>query len=920
MTHHCHDHGDNSKLIFSACCRTAARQLSRWLNPQNHASIYYALRPQCSEGRHFFTLSLDRSQWVVSMALSASLLSSVPIVQAASLVEVKKWGTKAEISLPLPSVRKSFDPSQSSTYQHFFDSGSSQKIQRQKIKRKHLISPQAEHFGVSGHYHPPHSIGSHNAQETIGRETLSHFVAGTNALEALALSTPGASFSSGSALGTDAQSNSFYLRGYDQDQLGASFDGIPMGDQTFAAPGAAVTQVVIQENLASVSASQGAGALDMPSSQTLGGSLTYTSLDPSDKFHVSIGQEFGSFKGYRTFGRWDSGRLNHTGTKFQASFLRNSSDLWSNGIAQRWGGEGRGFQRQEVVNFKAIQPISNFGKLSLTSLWEDSPQYNAPQNTGHMLGSLGYGDSNFYPDYNKAKHWASACKSGDLNGLPSGVSQEDACNLSYQNSAVTRVYLEALRGDFQISPKVKSSSIVYGQATDYWIGQANPTLQTPHQKGGIAADMAGQNQHFKGYRVGLTHNFEFDLGHRNHLKTGIWYENNRWHQPDLLSAYGVNDPVNNVFNLTNSGSFTADQTRFTTNTFQFYIENAFKPARNMTFTYGFKSLVQTTNGGTTYRASDESLAAWGNEENAFRPVYGRLTSSNAFLPHFNYDWHFKPGHEFYFDVAENMRPFEPGGEAWSSELGNSGSLGSAQEAFNIEKKSLRPERTWNYVVGYRYNGKPFSLGIDYYHTDYIGRLGTITTGSSVSTNISSTLANLGGEKMDGVDLIGVAHLSNLFHFPAALGQFNFMNSFSYSHDVYENGGIPTAEGAVSIRGVQQVFYPRYMYKTNLHYVNGRLGWDLNVNYNSKRNVTYTGDFKIPAYWSSEFTGFYLLGRRGKEDNLKLSFGITNLFGQHYVAAGGETNLTAQGAGNNAGTPNLTWAAPRSFFGTVNFAF
>ncbi|KMQ93643.1 hypothetical protein RF55_6246 [Lasius niger] len=693
-----------------------------------------------------------------------------------------------------------------------------------------------------------------------------------------------------------------------------------MGDQTFAAPGAAVTQVVIQENLASISASQGAGALDMPSSQTLGGSITYASLDPSDIFHISIGQQFGSFNGYRTFGRWDSGRLNHTGTKFQASFLRNSDDLWTDSITQRGGGRGGGFQRQEVMNFKAVQPVSHFGKLSLTSLWEDSPQYAYPQNTAHMLGSLGYGDSNFYPDYNKAKQWANACQTGDLSGLPQGVSKDDACNLSYQNSAVTRVYLEALRGDFQLSPSVKFSTIAYGQVTDYWTGQANPTLQTPAQGGSGAVDMAGLNQHFKGRRVGVTQNFGFTLGHHNHLKTGIWYENNRWHQPDLLSPYGPNTPVNNVFNLTNSDGMIADQTRFTTNTFQFYIENAFKPTRNMTFTYGFKSLVQTTKGGMTYRASDEALDQWGMEENSYRPVYGRLTSSNAFLPHFNYDWHFLPKHEFYFDVAENMRPFEPGGEAWSSELGSSASLGSAQQAFDEEKKTLRPERTWNYVVGYRYQSKPFSLGLDYYHTDYIGRLGTVTTGSSVNTNVSSSLANLGGEKMDGVDLIGVAHLSSIFRLPASLGKLDFMNSFSYDHAVYENDAIPTEDGPVSIKGVQQVYYPRYMYKTNVHYLNGRFGWDLNVNYNSAQNVTYTGDLKIPSYWSSEFTGYYLLGRRGKQNNVKLSFGVTNLFGQQYLTAGGETNLTAQGAGNNAGTANLTWAAPRSFFGAVNVDF
>ncbi|QCE34925.1 TonB-dependent receptor [Acetobacteraceae bacterium] len=818
------------------------------------------------------------------------------------------------------------DPRNGPTYKKFFAS-EDRSPRRKKRVRAGGPRMKPEHFGVAGHrrHRQPNVEESTNAETVIGRDTLGHFIEGTNALQALALSTPGANFTSTDAQGTDAVENTFYMRGYDEDQLGVTMDGIPMGDQGFGgADGVDVSQILIQENIGSLAASQGAGGLDTPSDTTLGGTLTYTTLDPSDKFDVKISQQFGSFAGYRTFGRLDSGVLNHTGTKFTASFLRNADNLWTNGYDQPWGTQGRGFQRQEAMNFKLVQPISNFGKISLTSDWSDSPEYNYATLNPGMKKHFGYGISNMYPNYQAGNQWGQACNSKSTAGLGlpanSPITTSDLCGLNYGEYQVERNYLEAIKGDFQISPSIKSSSVVYGQVTDNWLGGTNTGWKSPASFGPLpyGSGMNDGEQHLKGRRLGVTQNFQFQLGHRNTLKTGVWYENTRYHEPYLL--YGEYGPsgLPNDFNLTNSEGFQAYDQTLTSNTFQFYVQDDLQLAKNMKFSYGFKSLVESTNGGFTEgdRASNAELANWGVPANTWRPAYGRITSSNAFLPHFNYDWKFLPKHEFYFDVAENMAPIDD--EAWSTGLGNPKDLGSGQVAFGDEKQKLRGERTWNYVVGYRYSGKPFGFSIDYYHTDYIGRLGLITdngVGTSAET-VSEHLANLGNEKMDGMDLMGVAHLSHMLGLPDYLGQLDFMNSFSYNHAVYETNN-PTLS---SINGQQQVYYPRYMYKTNINYTNGRVGFDLNVNYNSKTNITYSGDVKNPAYWTSELTAFVLLGKRGKENNAKLTFGVSNLFNQHYtVTAYGKTPLNS-GGNTDTMSQNLVWSAPQEFFGSLSVGF
>ncbi|QCE32416.1 TonB-dependent receptor [Acetobacteraceae bacterium] len=833
---------------------------------------------------------------------------------------------------PIPSDNDLLDPSDprnGATYKKFFIPVADRSP---RIKKRRAAGAHAghEHLGAIGHRrHKVNIAASTNAETTIGRATLEHFAEGTNALQALAASTPGASFQSSDASGLDAFANTFYLRGYNQTQLGFTMDGIPLGSQGYGGKaGADANQIIIQENIAALSASQGAGGLSTPSATTLGGTVTYTTLDPNDKFGVHISQQFGSFSGYRTFGKLDSGKLNKTGTKFAVSFLRNAQDLWTNSYASQkemdllapYGGAGKrpyGYNREESVNFKFVQPLSNFGKITVTSNWADQPEYGATDNTASMKKTLGYGDYNFAPDYNAANNLAGACNKKQAS--------TDLCNLVYGNTEVQRVYLEGLKADFQISPSIKSSTVAYGQVTDSRSGTASRFYKTPDYAPGGASNMGISDEHTKGRRVGATQNFSFLLGHRNTLRTGVWYENNRYHAPKFFYPLNGANQTNNDFDLTNANGVLASNSVFTTNTFQFYIEDGFKIARDMTFTYGFKSLVQTENGGWYDRASDDTLWSWGagspggNGQPAsysYRGPYGRLTQSNAFLPHFNYDWKFLKKHEFYFDVAENMRPIDAGGAAWSYKLGNDSNPNSGQAAFEQEKKNLRGERTWNYVVGYRYSAKAFDLGLDYYHTDYIGRLGTVTIGNAASSTQSQYLADLGNEKMDGMDLVGLAHLSHMLRIPDSLGKLDFMNSFSYNHAVYE-GSVPGANGtSISLQGVQQVNYPRYMYKTNLHYMNGRLAWDLNVNYNSRTNVTYSGDVKNPGYWTSEFTGSLLLGPQGHRDQVKLAFSVSNLFGQHYTTQ--INNLGTSVTGDK--TPNLTWAAPREFFGSINVAF
>ncbi|WP_264997073.1 TonB-dependent receptor domain-containing protein, partial [Komagataeibacter xylinus] len=241
------------------------------------------------------------------------------------------------------------------------------------------------------------------------------------------------------------------------------------------------------------------------------------------------------------------------------------------------------------------------------------------------------------------------------------------------------------------------------------------------------------------------------------------------------------------------------------------------------------------------------------------------------------------------------------GTAWGN-LGSDST--SAQSVFNSNKNTLRPERTWNYVVGYRYNSQIFSGSVDFYHTDYYNRLAAITEGTI--NNPSGALMNVGRETMNGADVQGTIR---------PVHGLEITNSFSWNDAEYQSTSINYNGTNYDIKGKHQVYYPKFMYKANLNYTYKRAMFNFNVNYVGSRSMTYMNDEKIPAYWLASLNLAYNFGKIGFAQNIKAALGVTNLFNSNYI--GGATGAASVTGDDNA---NLFVAAPREFYGTISAAF
>lgn len=270
-----------------------------------------------------------------------------------------------------------------------------QKASRPARKKRNtgpILSTGGEEVNVS-----THRVASHGTEVAVSRKVMDRFVEGTNPMQILAQTTPGANFTSTDAFGLDTYGNTFYVRGFTQMQIGATLDGTPLGTQGFInSNGVSITQAMIQDDLAGMSMSQGAGALDSFSTQNLGGAMTYTSSDPKDKAGGKVSQTFGSYNAFRTYGRVDSGVLNSTGTKFYASFARTKANLW----------KGAGYQSELQANAKVVQPLGDRGKLSAFFGYGNFTQGNYLSMTKNMWEKMGRDSTYLKPDYEKAKQWA----------------------------------------------------------------------------------------------------------------------------------------------------------------------------------------------------------------------------------------------------------------------------------------------------------------------------------------------------------------------------------------------------------------------------------------------------------------------------------------------------------------------------------
>jgi len=782
-------------------------------------------------------------------------------------------------------------------------------------------APRAVHRGTSSQVAPKDAEESvavtarrnipHDTETTVSRATIEQQVSGTNILKSLG-QVPGVSFSSTDALGIDTWGASIYMRGFFQNQLGVTIDGIPLNDQTYAnLNGVNINNAGISDDIGRAVVSQGAGSLDLPSNTNLGGTMQFFTSDPKDKFGGKISQGFGSYGMEHSYFRLDTGELNKTGTKAFMSYARS--------YEKKYDSPSPMFMQQ--ADGKIVQPLGDNSRMSAFFNWTDAAVWGYADKSFDILNTLGWRTESFYPNYAgayAAANWELYCNGtapscatpaggrGPSQLPPGWINTNEQAGVAYYDAGQHSVdYTSGLNFDVALTEALRWTATIYGQSDTQYTTYGDPYL--PSATGAPLSEQVWQGRQ---ERFGFNTAFEYHIGNHT-IHSGVWYENNNqsygqyWYNEPLL---GEGAPLKTIGPYTTYGPAFAQNYGFqwNTNTFQYHLMDTWKLLHNLTLHYGFKSMIQTTSGGANYSNQDYNYGPLPN---------GSMTASEAFLPHVNLDWRFLPGHELYFDFAENMRPYSIAGTggstspwAVSQPATSDGSVPAqtSQQLFQTLQHTLKPETDFTYLLGYHYANRYIIAAADLYHTDVRHRLISASVGSL--NDPETTVIDTHHAHMDGADVtLTVMPVRGL----------SIYNSFSYNHFVYDkNVNICAGTGEVcDIKGQRLDGYPSFMYKSNVSYSFRNFTVHFDANFYSDRPFSVLNDTHVPAYWLANTGARYRFGNYSVLKNITVDFNVYNLFNTKYIAMMGENGFPVSGD-----YQSLERGAVREFFGTVSTEF
>ena len=147
---------------------------------------------------------------------------------------------------------------------------------------------------------------------------------------------PGVLINEGDTFGSDDWSTTVSIRGFqislDEQQVGITVDGIANGNSNYGG-GAKANRYIDTENLGFIQVSQGTADIASRSNEALGGTLNFTSIDPTEDEHLLTSITLGDFDAKRYFMRYNSGEiLGNTRLWFSASNQTNTD--WVNQSAE----------------------------------------------------------------------------------------------------------------------------------------------------------------------------------------------------------------------------------------------------------------------------------------------------------------------------------------------------------------------------------------------------------------------------------------------------------------------------------------------------------------------------------------------------------------------------------------------------------
>ena len=699
-------------------------------------------------------------------------------------------------------------------------------------------------------------------QQQVTAEQIDYLPAGTSPLKAIE-KLPGVNFQSADPFGSYEWSTRIVVRGFNQNQLGFTLDGVPLGDMSYGNHnGLHISRAVPSEDVGRVSLSQGAGALGTASTSNLGGTLEFFTLDPASDLGGRVDLTGGSDSTRRIFGRFDTGALGGNGPRISLSAVDGTTDKW----------KGSGEQQQRMYSLKAVQPIGDTGSVTAYYNYSDRAERDYHDLSFDIIRRRGEDWDNWAPDWSAAVSAAQACAA-------SGFSNAIACDDAYWDAAGLREDSLAYVGvDLPSDDGLSFSARVYMHQNEGQGLWGTPYVPTP---GG--APLSVRTTEYDIDRKGALATVGWTLG-GHALEAGVWIENNDFNQARrFYPESSLAGPTQSFTSFRSDPLLTQWEYAFETKTLQYHLQDEFSIGETLKFVAGFKGMT-VENSATTITGPNKS---------------GTIEAQENFLPQLGFTWAPWEGGELFGLAARNARAFVSANTA--------GPFSTSAAGFVAIRDVLKPETSDTIELGWRFRGESVEGVLAAYRIKFKDRLLAIQQGPGIVGN-PSVLANVGGVSTNGfeaaVNWRPMQHLA-------------WFTSFAWNDSTFDQNY--TTNGNVILVGGKTVpDAPEMMLKTELTYDNGMFFARADANYTDGRYYTFLNQGSVPSYTLFNASAGFRFADLAMFEELSVQAAVTNIADKFYISTVGSNGFV--NADPNGTAQTLLRGAPRQVFVSVKAKF
>lgn len=687
---------------------------------------------------------------------------------------------------------------------------------------------------------------------------------GTSPLKILS-QLPSVNYQSADAYGAYEWAVRISVRGFNQNQLGFTLDGVPLGDMSYGNHnGLHISRAITSANIASAELAQGAGSLETASSSNLGGTLKFTSIDPSNKFGVLTSATAGSNSTLNYFARVETGDL-PTGGRGYISYANQSAEKWKG-----YGGE----QKHTQIDAKFVQPIGPVNTTTFLNV-SDRAENDYQDVSLNMIKRLGYNIDNIKNNWTLAKRIATAYQTN--TAYPAPFTTVD--DVYFDASGLRKDTLGGFTADWDITKSLSATATAY-RHTNKGMG----TWFTPYLASPGGAPISERTSEYNIDRKGFIASVTYVAGDHT-IEGGIWTEDNDFHHARRFYGNSVDKPRDSL-KFQTGPFYTQWEYMFNTKTTNLHLQDTWRINDALKVNFGFK----------TVNVENEAVRLSGTN------AVGSIKVDETFLPQAGFNYDLGAMGEVFGSYAENARAFVSSA--------SSGPFATSQSGFEAIKSKLNPETSKTFEGGYRYRNENFQGVLALYHVKFDNRILGTSTGAAIVGN-PTVLTNVGGVTSDGLEFAGTYRLNDQWK---VTGSYSF-NKSTYDDDVRNGAGVVTAR----ISGKTIVDSPENLLKGTLSYDDGALFGNLNGSYTDERTYTYTGDASVPSVTVFDLT----VGYRFKSDNtmlngLEVQGNVTNLLDEQYISTVGSAGFSNTDPTGDGQT--LMVGAPRQMFVTLRKQF